>query len=77
MDASENINEFKNKIPLWKRRFKSTNLAKCPTHEHELSTNNIPLFSFILTEICVHLDVLKYLFVDYSDSMYSKVDVWL
>lgn len=37
MDAYEKISAFVNKIPLWKRKFQSENLANFPTLEHEIS----------------------------------------
>jgi len=37
MNAAETISSFVNKIPLWKRRLQSDNLANFPTIEHELS----------------------------------------
>ncbi|XP_025201805.1 protein ZBED8-like [Melanaphis sacchari] len=76
MDASEKINAFVNKVPLWKRRFQSENLANFPTLEHELSKNNTALSSSIQTQICEHLDVLTNSFSNYFDSTYSKAEIW-
>ncbi|VVC43270.1 Hypothetical protein CINCED_3A006807 [Cinara cedri] len=65
MDASEKMNAFVSKIPLWKRRLQSENLANFPTLDHELSQNNIVLSGSIRTQICEHLDVLENSFGDY------------